>query len=90
LAPVVSALTGDAGLACRITAPLSTSADDILAGRWPSRWAVLARRPEHLGPLLHHPAWQPPSGDHATRLWTDDYSSLFTVLRWRGAARSVE
>jgi hypothetical protein len=42
---------------------------------------VLARTPEDLGPLAADPAWAAPEVPTNARPWTDDFSSLLSVLR---------
>jgi spermidine synthase len=81
LAPVVETLALDAGLACRIRAHRSPSAAEIEAGLFPSEWAVLARADLDLGPLRADPHWRRPSPAGRALVWTDDYSSLVSVLR---------
>jgi hypothetical protein len=51
-------------------------------GKHPSQWAVLARRPEHLGAVATDPAWKPIATRPGLGVWTDDYSNLLGVLRW--------
>jgi len=51
--------------------------------RTPSYWVVLARRQEDFGALRDDQRWRalPPRRDR--RLWTDDFSNLLEVIRWR-------
>jgi SAM-dependent methyltransferase len=80
----VAATLGLAGLAMRdeIDAP-----QELLEGKDPSSWVVLAREPEALLPLRDDPRWQRvPAGDGppARRyVWTDDYSNVLSVLKAR-------
>jgi hypothetical protein len=80
LRPVVAGLMRDLGLTGRLQlqipkVPLST-------GLFPSHWAVLARSEEALGPIADDTRWKPlVPGD--TRVWTDDFSNLWSVLTWR-------
>ncbi len=50
-------------------------------GRLSSEWMALAARPGDLGWLADDARWRAPQVDPTTPLWTDDYSSLFGVLR---------
>ncbi len=50
-------------------------------GRLSSEWMALAARPDDLGGLANDARWRAPRVDETTPLWTDDYSSLFGVLR---------
>lgn len=52
------------------------------SGRDPSEWVVVARTEDDLGALPTAPGWHPLS-DLDPVLWTDDYSDLVSVLRWR-------
>lgn len=78
--PVLANVAAEAGmLAYEATDPVV----DEPAGRYPSRWVVLAEAApggEGVGRLLDDPRWQAlaPSGG---RSWTDAYSSLIQVLR---------
>ena len=47
-------------------------------GRAPSRWIVLTRK------AFVHPRWRRLAPDPAERLWTDQYSNVLSVLRFRG------
>ena len=83
LAPVVARLASELGLAgvLRIHRPDAhhyvESASDV---------AVLARSPERLAALGLSGEWKPlgggPDGE-AGPLWTDDFSSILPVVRWR-------
>ncbi len=55
---------------------------DETAGRSPSEWIVLGRTASDLGSLTSDPAWAP-LDDVDPILWTDDYSDIVSVLRWR-------
>jgi hypothetical protein len=43
----------------------------------------MARRPAELGALASDAHWTPPRGRADARVWTDDFSSVLGVLRWR-------
>ena len=43
----------------------------------------MARRAEELEKLARNPRWQPSRADAWLAVWTDDYSSLLSVFRWR-------
>ena len=46
-----------------------------------SIWALLARQPQSLDPA--RPFASKPTERRPTTLWTDDYASMFQVLKWR-------
>jgi hypothetical protein len=52
-------------------------------GKEPSSYVVLARRPEVLEALVANGRWQPLAEQKGVGLWTDDFSNLFSVLKWR-------
>jgi hypothetical protein len=52
-------------------------------GRLPTHWVVLARRPSDLAGLAGRSGWRPLMGGNDRRAWTDDYSEIFSLLRWR-------
>ena len=77
--------------------PVARLAEDQgLAGRWqyftglttpgaltsPSEWAVLARDEADLGPLVSDSRWQKFPDATATRVWTDDYVNILSVILW--------
>jgi hypothetical protein len=81
LRPLLGALARDAGMAGRVRADTAISDADRQAGFDPSMWAVLAPREADLGSLATDPRWQPlPDG---VRPWSDDFSSLLPLVRWR-------
>src|SRR5262249_45410304 len=53
------------------------------AGKTSSHWVVLARQKEDLGKLAGDQRWQRLAGRSGIGVWTDDYSNLLSVLRWR-------
>jgi hypothetical protein len=82
LEPVVSSIASDAGVYAltRHHRPLSGPGNaDMEFG---AQWVVIARRRDYLAPLLADPRWRPLEGATASSLWTDDYSNLFSLLRW--------
>jgi hypothetical protein len=82
LAPVVARLAGEAGLLCWVKhAPSGERERD--AGLLPSTYAVAARRDADVGALAAAGGWRRLEPGPAAASWTDDYSSLFTVMRSR-------
>ena len=78
--PVLANIAAEAGV---LAYEATDSVVDEPAGRYPSRWVVLAEAVPGgvgVGRLLDDPRWQAlaPSGG---RSWTDAYSSLFQALR---------
>ena len=78
LRKVLGNVASDASL----VALVETYTAETPAGKFPSRWIVMARSKEDLGPLAIDPRWIPLKGDPAARVWTDDFSSILTVFKW--------
>jgi spermidine synthase len=83
LRPVLAGLAAAADLVCLVQDDQSTTAQEAANGKRNSTWAVVARRAEDLGPLLADARWQRPEQRANVGVWTDDYSSIFRVFRWR-------
>jgi hypothetical protein len=83
--PVVGSLARDAGLV-----GLDLNEDirqvppaELERGRMPAHWVALARRQSDLARLANRPGWRPLAAPPGASVWTDDYSDLFSHLRWR-------
>ena len=48
-----------------------------------SQWVVIARDRETLGEVVDGAQWKPLAPMPGRRLWTDDYSNILAVFRWR-------
>ena len=70
------------GLVCFGRADRPKEASQQTAGKSASVWLVMARTPEDLGELSHHPAWRPIGPDPRMRVWTDDFSDVLSVFCW--------
>ena len=82
LVPVVAELASDAHLPCRVRAMMDVPeemADSLRIAN--SVYAVIARSEADFGTLASDPRWVTPKPRVNLRLWTDDYSSLLSVLR---------
>jgi hypothetical protein len=75
----MAAAEGLAGVARHHTIPAAQRA----GGQFPSSYVVMARSRSDLGRLATHPQWQPVSSEPGGVVWTDDYSNLWSLLRWR-------
>ncbi len=82
LKPVLARLVADAGMHAVYQAynpppglsPYASTAD----------WLIIARDAEDLRLFAADPRWKPlTSGGRTVRLWTDDYSNILSVMRWR-------
>jgi hypothetical protein len=54
------------------------AADEIFA----STWTVMAPSRAVLNNLSSQAGWSPATAAPGTQLWTDDFSDIFSVLRW--------
>ena len=80
LLPVVSDLAKDAGLAA-LHVDFSPPSSTFFA--LPTSWVVLARSPADIAPLKSAPVpWQEIGNVRAVRTWTDDFSNVFSALKW--------
>jgi hypothetical protein len=83
LAPTLGALAHDAGLVCLMnTETLMTQAQSD-AGKLPSQWMVMARSRADLGTLAMDSRWISVSVPPGTQVWTDDYSNLLHIIKWK-------
>jgi hypothetical protein len=82
LEPVVARLARDAELvALRQFHRLD---EEQRARMWtPSRWVLLARRSADLGELAADERWSPPLERFGVHVWTDDFSDIVSVMKWR-------
>lgn len=80
LAPVIAALAADAHL-------IGYHCDDPFeekdVGKEPSHWAILARPETTLDRIKHDERWKPLEEVTRIRVWTDDYSNVLAVMKWR-------
>ena len=81
LEPVLGNVARDLRLACRIERHQPDEAQRD-RGYSASVWALLAREPEHLGPLARDRRWHTCDDDPGAGTWTDDYSNLLGVVDW--------
>jgi SAM-dependent methyltransferase len=82
LKPLLANLASHAGLVCFARLDM-VSPEQVQAGRYPCQWVVMARAEEDLGPLVKDDRWQRLHGQPGGVLWTDDFSNLLRVIRWR-------
>lgn len=81
LKPVVAALAKDAGLFALME---QHGPDEKIDGplAYPSEWVVLAHSRNDLAGLNSDKRWIPLPSRAAYQPWTDDYSNVFSVIRW--------
>jgi SAM-dependent methyltransferase len=82
LGPVLASLARDAGWVGYARDDLILSSEERQEGKDPSRWVVVARERPELGALADSARWRRLGGEPAVPLWTDDFSNLWSVIRW--------
>ncbi|HJR07967.1 MAG TPA: fused MFS/spermidine synthase [Pyrinomonadaceae bacterium] len=53
------------------------------SGKEPSQWVVMARRPEDLTTLAADARWQTLEGRPGRAVWSDDFSNIVSIFKWR-------
>ncbi len=76
------ALSRDAGLAHLKQIDTNREPTGTWSGRLPSDWILLARSREDFAALALDDRWTPLT-DQPVRVWTDDYSNVLALFRWR-------
>ena len=82
LKPVVATLARDAGWVAYARDDLLLSPEEREAGKDPSQWVVLAHTRSALGALADDPRWFALTAQPGARVWTDDFSNLWNVIKW--------
>jgi hypothetical protein len=83
LKPVLGDLARDAGLTALFQDDLVISPDDAARGKSASQWVIMARDRADFGALAGDRRWRALEGRPVPAVWTDDFSSILSVLRWR-------
>jgi hypothetical protein len=83
LGPIVTSLASDAGMAARRMHDSPVAAVDDSLGKWSSEWVVVARDSADFGVLTRDPRWVTDRRDAAVAVWTDDFSSALSALRFK-------
>jgi hypothetical protein len=82
LQPLLGALAHELGLAARVREASMISDDEERAGKLPSTWVALTAAADVDARIAREPGWRAlPVRADAPR-WSDDFSSLLSVLRW--------
>jgi spermidine synthase len=83
LKPVIANLANDAHLVCFNRDDFAISASESNQGKQASQWVVLARTKEDLHALESDKRWQSLYAQPSFGLWTDDFSDIISLLKWR-------
>jgi SAM-dependent methyltransferase len=76
---IVSAVALDAGLKGMVR----YDGADPHTGKYGSNYVVVARRIEDFGELAHNKSWMEIKKPENIQPWTDDYSNMMAIIRWR-------
>ncbi len=82
LEPVLAGVVRERGLVGLLRRDHDIPASDRQLGRTESDWAVIARRSEDLGALSRTSGWSPLTPGPGY-VWSDDFSSVLGIVRWR-------
>jgi hypothetical protein len=82
LEPVVAKLARGAGMAAMIRNHDVPAAEQNKSFDYGSDWVIMARDSADFGPLNADDKWRALQSRSTDREWTDDYSNLFSVIRW--------
>ncbi|MFL6207862.1 MAG: spermidine synthase [Pyrinomonadaceae bacterium] len=80
LHPVVADLARSRNLACLVRDDVQPNQTE---GKESSQWVVMVRKPEDMGTLLNDQRWHTLDGDANRRVWTDDFSNILSIFKWR-------
>ena len=84
LTPLIVSLAHDAGLVVRVQHDVLADAEAMSLGKATSRWAVMARSTDALGPLALDGRWKSIPSQSTPLPWTDDFSNPLSLVRWMG------
>jgi hypothetical protein len=82
LEPVIASLAGSRSLTARVRMDEELTPAELQLGKTPSRWAIMARRLEDLGPIGSDPRWRTPVSEDDQDAWTDDFSDPLRRIIW--------
>jgi hypothetical protein len=79
---VLGDLARNLGLVALAQNDMTVTAAESARGKLASQWVLMARNVEDLGALAHDARWLPIPPRSNPVVWTDDFSSLLSILRW--------
>lgn len=82
LVPVLGNLAQDAELHALLRRD-SVTHEEAGRGKWTSHWVVMARNQAILDAVTDTTHWERLYGDPSMNIWTDDYSSILSVIRYK-------
>ena len=81
LTPALGSIAKSYGLSALVLSDVNISPDEERRGKEPTAWVVMARAPEDLRLFTTDPRWQTLTAPEDFRVWTDDFSNIFSVLK---------
>jgi hypothetical protein len=86
MSPILAALADDAHLKILIADDNFVSPKDLGDGKFPSRWIVMGRSEADVDDVAKNTSspgrWVQVERKPGTRVWTDDYSNLLSIIKW--------
>jgi hypothetical protein len=67
----------------RSASPPELSEAQTKNGTFPSVWVVIGRNSNDLGNLVTDSRWKPSVAKPGAKVWTDDFSSVISIFKWR-------
>jgi SAM-dependent methyltransferase len=83
LEPVLADLADQAKLISRHWDDWNVNPEESANGKEESHWVIMGRRESDLGYLSKKARWLPLEGRSPPQIWTDDFSNLLGVFKWR-------
>jgi hypothetical protein len=83
LEPVLVELARDARMAGIVGADTAITPAQTMSFKMNSKWVVLSRRAQDHAQLALQPGWRVLAPQSEVALWTDDFSNVFSVFKWR-------
>ena len=83
LEPVLVELARDAKLAGIVGADTAITSSQTMSFKMNSKWIVLSRTATDHALLALQPGWRVLAPKSDVALWTDDFSNVFSVFKWR-------
>jgi hypothetical protein len=87
LAPTLSDLALDAHLICLIEDDTDIAQSQFDDGKLPSKWVLMARSQADVAGLAAVAGsgwrWVPVGARSGAKVWTDDFSNLLSIIKWR-------
>lgn len=83
LSGVVATVARTQGMTCLTRNDSNVLPGDAAAGRFASQWMALAGPDADLSTLRSTAGWAPAAPTPGAQPWTDDFSNLISVIRWR-------